>query len=153
MAMVLLDSARHDYSKTGLGLVVGPLDAELWATTWSSQGFVHWSSLAFWRVLYGNWIVLVMTIPKLVSDWSYVPWIPSFGRHVIYSLVCAAGCEGQLQQPRLLTCFIPQLSFFEDGSATDSSSPRNDSNALLFVVIGWIFVESRPVCCAWNTNG
>jgi hypothetical protein len=31
--MVLLDSARHDYSKTGLGLVVGPLDAELWATT------------------------------------------------------------------------------------------------------------------------
>ena len=39
-AMVLLDAVRHDYSKTGLGSVVCPLDAEFWATAWFSQGLV-----------------------------------------------------------------------------------------------------------------
>ena len=29
------------------------------------------------------------------------------------------GCKGRLRQPRLLACFIRQLSFFDDDSATD----------------------------------
>ena len=54
---------------------------------------------------------------------------------------------------------IAAASFFDLGSnyhvsrkavSRIDSSARNDSTALLFVMIGWISVELWPVCCVFG---
>ena len=61
--MLLLDATPRAVSKTGLGLVVGPLDAKLWTTPWFS-----WQTVIGWSLEWRNWMLLILLVPKLVSD-------------------------------------------------------------------------------------